>query len=195
LEIRAGKKIPKGKRQNKGKDKNKFPEGSAGGGENDGTEGDVGKQCVSVPVATTARVLLLGMGADEQLAGYGRHRTRFAQEGWAGLITEVAMDVSRISDRNLGRDDRCVSDHGREARFPFLDEEVVTFLNGLPMDAKVDFQLPRGLGEKLILRDVARLLGLGGSAAEPKRAIQFGSRIAKIEEGSNKSHKKGSEKF
>ena len=105
------------------------------------------------------------------------------------------MDVHRISDRNLGRDDRCVSDHGKEARFPFLDEDVVTYLNALPMDAKVDFGLPRGLGEKLILRDVARLLGLVGSASEPKRAIQFGSRIAKIEEGSNKNQKKGSHRF
>lgn len=82
-----------------------------------------------------------------------------------------------------GRDDRCVSDHSREARFPFLDEEVVSYLNGLPMEAKVDFRLPRGLGEKLILRDCARLLGLGASSALPKRAIQFGSRIAKMEGG------------
>ena len=32
---------------------------------------------------------------------------------------------------------RVVSDHGKEARFPFLDEQVVSFLNGLPCHHKV----------------------------------------------------------
>ena len=32
---------------------------------------------------------------------------------------------------------RCISDHGREARFPFLDEAVMSFLNSLPIYQKV----------------------------------------------------------
>eukprot|EP00965_Chrysotila_dentata_P027621 918099-Pleurochrysis_carterae.AAC.1 len=63
-----------------------------------------------------ARVLLLGMGADEQLGGYGRHRTVFRREGWAGLRAELAAERARLWRRNLGRDDRVVADHGREAR-------------------------------------------------------------------------------
>lgn len=55
-----------------------------------------------------AKVLLLGMGADEQLAGYGRHRCRFNDGGWDALHAEVALDLGRISSRNLGRDDRFV---------------------------------------------------------------------------------------
>lgn len=136
-----------------------------------------------------AKVLLVGMGADEQLGGYARHRTRFNVEGWSGLMDEMEMEVKRISKRNLGRDDRCISDHGREARFPFLDEDVVSFLNSLPVWLKTDPGLPRGTGEKQLLRQAARLLGLTSSSKLPKRAIQFGSRIAKLES----SGEKGSE--
>lgn len=63
-------------------------------------------------------MVLAGMGADEQLAGYSHHRVAFEKRGWPGLVEEVERDVARISTRNLGRDDRCISDHGREARFP-----------------------------------------------------------------------------
>jgi len=70
---------------------------------------------------SAARVLLLGMGADEQMGGYGRHRTAFKRGGWAGLGAELAADRARLWKRNLGRDDRVVSDHGREARHSWLE--------------------------------------------------------------------------
>lgn len=68
------------------------------------------------------------------------------------------------------------------ARFPYLDEEVVSYLNSLPVWEKADLSLPRGVGEKLLLRLAARQLGLGPSALLPKRAMQFGCRIAKMED-------------
>lgn len=61
--------------------------------------------------------MLTGIGADEQLAGYSRHRVRFTTSGHEGLIQELAMELGRISSRNLGRDDRVVGDHGKEARY------------------------------------------------------------------------------
>lgn len=135
------------------------------------------------PFASTAKVILSGIGADEQLAGYSRHRVRFKTSGHRGLVQELAMELGRISSRNLGRDDRIIADHGKEARFPYLDEDVVDYLNSLPVWRKADLTLPRGVGEKLLLRRAARALGLGPSALLPKRAIQFGSRIAKMENG------------
>lgn len=127
------------------------------------------------------KVILTGMGADEQLGGYARHRTKFEALGWEGLGSEMNMELERISSRNLGRDDRCISDHGREARFPFLDENVVAFLKQLPVCVKCDPRLPRGVGEKILLREVALSLGLNYASSLPKRAIQFGSKIAKLE--------------
>ncbi|XP_072172747.1 asparagine synthetase domain-containing protein 1-like [Diadema setosum] len=134
-----------------------------------------------------AKVVLVGMGADEQLAGYSRHRSKFNAEGWPGLLEEIQMEVDRISARNLGRDDRVISDHGRESRYPYLDENVVSYLNGLPIWLKADLSLPRGVGEKLLLRVAAQQLGLGASSRLPKRAIQFGSRIAKLENNKEKA--------
>ncbi|KAL2609404.1 hypothetical protein R1flu_027977 [Riccia fluitans] len=128
---------------------------------------------------TEARVLLVGSGADEQCGGYGRHRTKFRHGGWETLECEMRLDFNRIWKRNLGRDDRCLSDHGREARFPFLDEDVVATLLDLPLWEVVNMEEPAGCGEKKILRQVARLLGLYNASLLPKRAIQFGSRIAR----------------
>ncbi|XP_068099977.1 asparagine synthetase domain-containing protein 1 [Hyperolius riggenbachi] len=139
------------------------------------------------PYTSTSKVVLTGIGADEQLAGYSRHRVRFNTLGYEGLLEELHMELGRISSRNLGRDDRVIGDHGKEARFPFLDEDVVSFLNSLPIWEKADLTLPRGLGEKLILRMAAVRLGLGESSVLPKRAMQFGSRIAKMENCNEKA--------
>ncbi|XP_039081491.1 asparagine synthetase domain-containing protein 1 isoform X1 [Hyaena hyaena] len=139
---------------------------------------------------SSAKVVLTGIGADEQLAGYSRHRVRFQTHGLEGLNKEIEMELGRISSRNLGRDDRVIGDHGKEARFPFLDENVVSFLNSLPVWEKANLTLPRGIGEKLILRLAAVELGLTTSAVLPKRAMQFGSRIAKMEKNNEKASDK-----
>lgn len=59
-----------------------------------------------------ARVILLGTGADEQLGGYSRHRIRFQKEGVQGLSEELRLELLRISQRNMGRDNRILSHHG-----------------------------------------------------------------------------------
>ncbi|XP_050716003.1 asparagine synthetase domain-containing protein 1-like isoform X3 [Eriocheir sinensis] len=134
-----------------------------------------------LPYVSPSRVLLCGQGADEQLGGYSRHRGRFTTGGWLALLEEIEMEVARIHTRNLGRDNRILAHHGRAPRFPYLDEEVVSTLNEMPVWIKTNMLLGRGTGEKLLLRLVAATLGLSQAARLPKRAIQFGSRIAKLE--------------
>ncbi|KAL2226302.1 asparagine synthetase domain-containing protein 1 [Sesamum indicum] len=136
-------------------------------------------QCLRVKYKSEARILLVGSGADEQCAGYGRHRTKYRNRSWLGLHEEMKLDMQRIWKRNLGRDDRCIADNGKEARFPFLDEDVIRTLLDIPLWEIADLNQPSGVGDKKILREVARLLGLKEAASLPKRAIQFGSRIAR----------------
>lgn len=82
------------------------------------------------------------------------------------------------TDGRVGRDDRVLGDHGRDARFPFLDESVVEFLRTTPLEYVVslfreafvqliydfvflfsfriitDLRQPHGVGDKRILRQV-----------------------------------------
>ncbi|XP_020781099.2 asparagine synthetase domain-containing protein 1 [Boleophthalmus pectinirostris] len=152
--------------------------------------GVIGEGSEERPFTSKAKIIVTGIGADEQLAGYSRHRVRFKTSGPQGLLEELSMELNRISTRNLGRDDRVIGDHGKEARFPYLDEDVVSFLNSLPVWTKADLSLPRGVGEKLLLRLAAKHLGLGQSSVLPKRAMQFGSRIAKMEDNREKASDK-----
>ncbi|CRG84916.1 hypothetical protein PISL3812_02087 [Talaromyces islandicus] len=157
---------------------------------------------------TTARVLLSGLGADELFAGYGRHGVSFSRSGFQGLIDEIDLDVGRLGKRNLGRDDRVISNWGREARFPYLDEDFVTWATQTPVWDRCGFgtakledynnnnnnnnnnhkddldQIGESLdSEKKALRLLALKLGMTQTAREKKRAIQFGSRTAKMESG------------
>ncbi|CAH1760169.1 3067_t:CDS:10 [Entrophospora sp. SA101] len=127
-----------------------------------------------------------GKGADELLGGYSRHREAFKKCGWENLIKEIQLDVDRISTRNLGRDDRIISSHAKESRYPYLSANVVSYLNSIPIHLKLDLRFERGIGEKLLLRHVARRLGLIESSKLLKRAIQFGSKTARMTNETNK---------
>ncbi|OAX44828.1 hypothetical protein K503DRAFT_728526 [Rhizopogon vinicolor AM-OR11-026] len=137
----------------------------------------------SRPYTSPARVLLNGLGSDELLGGYGRHRTAYITRGWQGVIDELQLELDRIPTRNLGRDDRVISSSGKETRHPFLSLTVVSFLAGLPVHLKLDPRLELGVGDKMLLRLAARKVGLLEASVRKKRAMQFGSHSARMEAG------------
>lgn len=139
-----------------------------------------------------ARVFLSGLGADELLGGYARHRQAFRRGHWDALCAELQLDLDRLPTRNLGRDDRVISDHGREARFPYLARPVLEAVCAMPLATKADLAPgTEGTGDKRLLRRLARRLDIESAARLPKRAIQFGARSAKLDAAS--ARRKGSD--
>jgi asparagine synthetase B (glutamine-hydrolysing) len=145
------------------------------------------------PYTTPARVLLSGLGADELFGGYTRHATAFDRRGYKGLADELEIDFNRLGKRNLGRDDRVISHWGKEVRYPYLDEDLVSWALSIPTwekygfgQASDDTDTPTLEPGKKLLRLLAWRMGLKGAAAEKKRAIQFGARTAKMEAGKTK---------
>lgn len=83
--------------------------------------------------------------------------------------------MERLWIRNLGRDDRAISSLGKEVRYPFLYFPLWTYLRTLPIH-----HITEGNGEKKLLRTIALDFGLEVSSKFKKRAIQFGTRLAKL---------------
>lgn len=104
------------------------------------------------------------------------------------MENEMIFDMERLWIRNLGRDDRAIGMNSKEARYPFLYLPLWQYLRKVPLN-----QLTEGMGEKMLLRKVAKELGLEKSSTFKKKAIQFGTRLAKLSNiksfGSNRKAK------
>ncbi|GAA5843113.1 hypothetical protein JCM9279_001866 [Rhodotorula babjevae] len=114
-------------------------------------------------------------------------RTVMDLHDWAALLAELQLDVDRLPTRNLGRDDRVISSHGKEARYPYLAAHVVDFLAHVPVWLKADYRFREGVGEKMLLRLLAKRLGLVRAASLLKKAIHFGVNTAKMELAAGRS--------
>jgi len=96
-------------------------------------------------------------------------------------VPQLQLEIDRIPSRNLGRDDRVISSHGKETRHPFLSLTLVSFLSRLPVHLKMDPRADTGLGDKMLLRLAVMKLGLVEASSRKKRAMQFGSHSARME--------------
>lgn len=128
---------------------------------------------------TPARILLSGLGADELFGGYTRHATAYNRMGFPGLLDELKLDIDRLGKRNLGRDDRVISYWAKEARFPYLDENLAKWAVECPVWQKCGFgsneqashETPILEPGKKVLRLLAYKLGMHLVATEKKRAV------------------------
>lgn len=51
---------------------------------------------ILVKYKSEARILLVGSGADEQCAGYGRHKTKYRQGRYAAIIYQIMLSAILI---------------------------------------------------------------------------------------------------
>ena len=72
----------------------------------------------------------------------------------------IILDLKRLWIRNLGRDDRSITSNEKECRFPFLDLKLISVVKSFDPKTLTDFSLPKGLGDKLLLRKIAFNIGL-----------------------------------
>ncbi|OHS97137.1 Asparagine synthase family protein [Tritrichomonas foetus] len=114
-----------------------------------------------------------GLGADELCCGYMRMKAE------SNADEEICEHLNRLWGRNGGRDDRVAMNLGKTCICPFLSKDFIDFALSLPVNMLIRPDLPRGEGEKWILRQVAVKLGLNSAAKRPKQAMQFGSKVAK----------------
>ena len=128
-----------------------------------------------------SKVIFSGLGADEVFGGYARYRTAYLRGGAEEMEDEMSLDIDRIWHRNMGRDDRVISSTGKEARFPYLDVDLLRFLRThCPTENLCDWNDFRGKGDKRLLRLLAeKHFNLKITSGFEKRAIQFGTKIAK----------------
>ena len=100
----------------------------------------------------------------------------------------MLFDMDRLWIRNLGRDDRAISINAKEVRYPFLYLPLWIYLRTVKLHL-----LTEGQGEKSMLRMLAREFGLEKASLFKKKAIQFGTRLAKLSNvkcfGSNRKAK------
>ena len=126
---------------------------------------------------TGIRAYFTGNGCDELFGGYHRHALEYAEHG-GNVKQSIFKDVKYSHHTNYERDTKICSDLGLELRLPFADIRMIQFGLSLPPELLLspDSRAPR----KLVLRALAKKLGLGELSMEPKKAVQYSTGVNNI---------------
>jgi diphthine-ammonia ligase len=139
---------------------------------------DVVKVSVALPLyvaceyvkADGIKTVLYGLGTEELFAGYRRHKHVKQNE----LNTECLSGIRWLYESDLYRDEQVARAQGISLRAPFLATELVDYALKIPAAHKL-----AGNVNRVILRAIARDLGLVAVASRKKRAVQYGSNFLK----------------
>jgi diphthine-ammonia ligase len=114
--------------------------------------------------------LFYGLGTEELFAGYERHK----RVKPADLNNACRSGLMAMHERDLYRDAMIAKALGVSLRAPFLAPELVDYALRMPAAYK-----RAGDEGKMILRAIARDLGLETAAGRRKRAVQYGANVVK----------------
>jgi asparagine synthase (glutamine-hydrolysing) len=122
------------------------------------------------------RQLLAGQGADELFGGYMKYLRAYRSGGPKDAVMVMTEDLEGLWRRGIVRDFCSAALAGCYLTLPYLSGNVVSAALSISPDRKLD-----GQRRKLVLREVARKLGLPDEVVEgEKKAAQYGSRIERI---------------
>lgn len=130
---------------------------------------------MSIKGAKPAHRVHSGLGADELFCGYMSMRKDISTD------ESIETQLNRLWERNGGRDDRVAMKAKASFIFPFLTPDIIDFALSIPKEYLLKPELQRGQGEKWILRHLAQRLGLNQASTRPKQAMQFGTKVAKLD--------------
>ena len=113
---------------------------------------------------TSEELLLVGSGADELFGGYAKYES--AKDPRSQMDADLAkMLVEKEALTAFARD------QGKTIGYPFATQAMIELAGSMPLERKLNES-----GRKIILREVARLLGLSAHD-RPKKAAQYSSGV------------------
>jgi asparagine synthase (glutamine-hydrolysing) len=122
--------------------------------------------------------MLAGQGADELFGGYKRYVDEYLSHGAECARKRMFQDINALHETVVKRDHRICNYHNVELQLPFAAYEIAQFASSLPLNLKI--QREENSPRKLVLREVAKLLGLPESTAQkPKKAMQYATGVDK----------------